>query len=100
MATDQATDQAVTVTLEGHNLWSVAVDGDFAAALSWTGDLMRMVDEDGFHLATLYRSDGKIISGAIVYTYRAYLALNDAEVARGASLEDACKAVLDWEPVS
>ena len=69
-------------------------DGQYAGELRWCGEVLRMTDENGARVGSLYRSNGVRRGSGIAYTYRAYLTTNDAEVARGASLEDAVSSVL------
>jgi hypothetical protein len=87
----------ITITPIGHNLWGVEEGSAFAGALRWHGEHMRLTSPEGEHLGDLFRSDGKIVDGQTVYTWRGYLREGDRrgrEVARRASQEDAVAAIL------
>ena len=82
------------VTVDGRRRQEVTAGGTPGGYLRWSGDVLRQYGPDGAHIASLYRSDGKITPVGTVYTWRAYMTGSDDEVAARAPLEEAVRAVL------
>jgi len=97
-----AEDQALRVVFNSKaRHYQAEKRGELVAFAKWSGELLKVYLPGGTFIGIMYRSDGKIIAGETVYTYRAYAARdplqvhkNSREVARGASLADAFQALL------
>ena len=92
----EAYGQRLEIVAAGHNCWQAVAGGYGFALLRWSGEHMVASLADGAELGTLYRSNGRIIGGETIYTWRAYRpGPFGAEVARGTSQADAVAALIE-----
>ncbi len=76
-------------------------DGELVAFAKWSGSVLRVYLPGGTFIGRMYRSDGKIIAGETVYTYRAETGTDplqfvggERQVARGETMSDAMGLLL------
>jgi hypothetical protein len=99
---DEAEDQVLRVSFDsGAGHYRATCRDEPVAFAKWSGDVLRVYLPGGTFVGRLYRSDGKIIAGETVYSYRAWTGTDplrivggEREVARGASLADAIGGLL------
>ncbi len=98
----QAEDQALTVTYDSDaRHFRATRAGEVVAFAKWSGPVLRVFLPGGTFVGRMFRSDGKIIAGEIVYTYRAETGTDplqivggEREVARRATMSDAIALLL------
>jgi hypothetical protein len=94
--------QALTVTYDRDaRRFDAERQGELLAFAKWHGEHLRVFLPGGTFIGRLYRSDGRMVAGEPVYTYRADTGSDplqhhpgEREVARRASMPDAVQALL------